>query len=64
MVHAVRLLEAQPRIDSTADCGHCGGVIVWDEVHGWLHVDGFYACRHPATGQPREVMAAPAEQCS
>jgi len=60
MVYAVGLAEVSPRIDSVAGCGHCARQIVWDEVHGWLHVDGFYACRNPTSGRPREVMAAPA----
>ena len=62
MVYTVGLAEVQPRIDSVADCGHCPGQIVWDEVHGWLHLDGFYACRNPVSGAPREVMATPAEE--
>ncbi|WP_239340858.1 hypothetical protein [Frankia sp. CiP3] len=61
MVHAIGLAEEQPRIDSLADWGRCVGQIVWDEVHGWLHIDGWYACRDPGNGAPREVMAAPAE---
>jgi hypothetical protein len=61
MVYAIAVVEEQPRIDSVADCGHCAGQIVWDEVHGWLHVDGWYACRDPAGGTPREVMAAPSK---
>lgn len=59
MVYAVGLQEPTPRIDSEADCGHCAGRIAWDEVHGWLHLDGWYACRWPQTDTPREVMAAP-----
>jgi hypothetical protein len=62
MVYAVGLAEAQPRIDSLADCGHCGGPIAWDEVHGWLHLDGWYACRYPVSGLPREVMASPSQE--
>jgi hypothetical protein len=62
MVYAVGLVDPQPRIDSTADCGHCAGPVVWDEVYGWLHLDGWYACRWPGGGAPREVMAAPAEE--
>jgi hypothetical protein len=62
MVYAVGLAEEQPRIDSVADCGHCGGQIVWDEVHGWLNLRGWYACRHPVSGVPREVMAVPATE--
>ena len=61
MVYAVGLADVQPRIDSVADCGHCAGVIVWDEVHGWLHTTGWYACRKPVSGEPREVRAAPAQ---
>jgi hypothetical protein len=49
-----------PRIDSLAGCAHCPGRVVWDEVHGWVHTDGFYACRWPS-GTPREVMAEPAK---
>jgi hypothetical protein len=48
-----------PRIDSLADCVHCPGTVVWDEVHGWVHTTGWYACRNPATGAPREVLAQP-----
>ena len=59
MVYAVGLADVQPRIDTLADCRHCSGPIVWDEAHGWLHGDGFYACRNPIDGRPREVMAAP-----
>lgn len=62
MVYAVGLAEAQPPIDSSADCEHCGGSIVWDEVHGWLHLDGWYACRYPQRGLPREVMASPSQE--
>ncbi|HYU09424.1 MAG TPA: hypothetical protein VEK77_08595 [Gemmatimonadales bacterium] len=62
MVYAVGLADPQPRIDSVTDCGHCGGQIVWDEVHGWLHIDGWYACRHPSSGVPREVMASPSKE--
>jgi hypothetical protein len=62
MVYAVGLADIAPRIVSASDCGHCGGGIAWDEVHGWLHVDGFYACRNPTSGRPREVMAAPAQE--
>jgi hypothetical protein len=61
MVYAIGLAEEQPRIDSLADCGHCAGQIVSDEVHGWLHIDGWYACRSPVSGRPRELMAAPAK---
>ena len=61
MVFAVGLAEALPLIDSTADCEHCGGTIAWYEGFGWLHVTGWYACRWPQTGVPRELMAAPAE---
>jgi len=60
MVYALGVADVQRRIDSLDDCGHCGGGIVWDEVHGWLHLDGWYACRTPASGRPHEVMAAPA----
>jgi hypothetical protein len=60
MVYAIGLAEEQPPIDSLADCGHCAGQIVWDEVYGWLHSDGWYACRNPVGGTPREIMAAPA----
>jgi len=59
MVYTVRVAEQQPWIGSVADCEHCPGQIVWHEVHGWLHTDGWYACRSPASGRPREVMAAP-----
>jgi hypothetical protein len=59
MVYAVGLAEPQPRIDSSADCEHCGGSIVWDEVHGWLHLSGWYACRYPHSGLTREAMASP-----
>jgi hypothetical protein len=63
MIHAVGLTEAQPRIDSLAGCGHCQGALIWDEVHGWLHVDGWYACRNPDSRKPREVMAVLAREC-
>jgi len=62
MVYAVGLAEPQPRIDSVAYCGHCGGLIAWDEVHGWMHLSGWYACRNAVDGAPREVMAAPASE--
>lgn len=62
MVYAVGLAEVMPRIGSEADCRHCGGRIVWDEVHGWVHTDGWHACRRPVTGLPREVIAAPGEE--
>jgi hypothetical protein len=67
MVYATGLIEVMPRIDSIADCEHCGGVdcggsIVWDEVHGWMHTDRWYACRWPHSSVPREVMAAPAPE--
>lgn len=26
-----------PRPDSTASCRRCGGVMVYDEIHGWTH---------------------------
>lgn len=26
-----------PPIGSTDACG-CGGTVVWDEVHGWMHI--------------------------
>jgi hypothetical protein len=58
MVYAVGRTEDMPRIDSVADCEHCAGSVVWDEVHGWLHTNGWYACRAPS-GAPREVLAAP-----
>jgi hypothetical protein len=47
MVYAVGLADPQPRIDSVTDCGHCCGQIVWDEVHGWLHIDG-WVCLPPS----------------
>lgn len=59
MVRTAAPTDVTPRIDSLADCAHCGGRIVWDEVHGWLHLDGWYACRHPDNPVPREVMASP-----
>lgn len=62
MVYAVGLTETQPPIDSLADCGHCGGSIIWDEVHGWLHLSGWYACRNPDSGAAREVMASPSQE--
>jgi hypothetical protein len=62
MVYAVGLMEPLPRIDAVGTCEHCDGRIVWDEMHGWMHVDGFYACRDAATGAPREVMASPREE--
>ncbi len=37
MAYAVGVAEPMPRIDSTADCVHCPGTVVWDEVHGWVH---------------------------
>jgi hypothetical protein len=61
MVYAIGLAEEQLRIDSLADRGHCAGQIVWDKVHGWLPIDGWYACRSPVSGRPREILAAPAE---
>jgi hypothetical protein len=51
-----------PRIDSIADCEHCGGSIVWDEVHGWMHTDRWYACRWPHKQRAAKVMAAPAPE--
>ena len=60
MVYAIGLAEATPCTGSVADCGHRAGVIVWDDACGWLHVDGFYACRNPIDGRPREVTAASA----
>ena len=60
MVYTAELAEPVPRIDAVANCGHCGGGIVRNEVHGWLHLTGWHACRWPTSGTPREVMAAPA----
>jgi hypothetical protein len=60
MVYTAGLIEVMPRSDSIDDCGHCGGTIVWDEVHGWLHTTGWYACRWPQSCIPRKVMAEPA----
>jgi len=54
--------ETQPRIDSRANCGHCSRPIVWEEVHGRLHLDGWYACLNPVSGVPREVMASPSQE--
>jgi hypothetical protein len=62
MVYPVGLAEVMPCIDSRAECGHCGGTIIWDELHGWLHTSGWYACHNPASGQPREVMAEPTRE--
>jgi hypothetical protein len=62
MVQTSGLTAPTPRVDSAASCAHCVGIVVWDEVHGWLHTDGFYACRSPDTGLPREVLAAPREE--
>jgi hypothetical protein len=45
-----------------ADCEHCGGSIIWDEVQGWLHLSGWYACRNPDSGAAREVMASPSQE--
>jgi hypothetical protein len=62
MAYAVGVAEPMPRIDSTADCANCPGTVVWDEVHGWVHSTGWYACRCPTTGAPREVMAEPRKE--
>jgi hypothetical protein len=62
MVYAAGLTEPLARVDAAGRCQHCGGWIGWDEACGWLHMDGFYACRDVATGVPREVMASPREE--
>ena len=58
MAQTARVAEVTPRIDSLADCNHCGSGIVWDEVYGWLHTSGWYACRW-SQGAPREVLSNP-----
>jgi hypothetical protein len=46
-----------PRIDSVALCP-CGSPLVWDEVHGWLHVaTGRPGRRPPADHVPRPAVA-------
>jgi hypothetical protein len=59
MVYAVASAEVTPRLDSEAECVYCDGAIAWDEVFGWLHTSGWYACRWPLSDIPREVMAGP-----
>jgi hypothetical protein len=60
MVYPPGVTEEQPRIDSLGECSHCSGLVVWDEVYGWLHSNGWYAFRNP-NGNPRPFMAGPAE---
>lgn len=62
MVYAAGLMKPMSRTDTAGPCQHCGGWIGWDEIRGWLHLDGFYACRDAATGAVREVMASPREE--
>jgi hypothetical protein len=50
----------QRQIWGGRECRHCSLAVVRNGSGGWLHSDGWYACRN-LDGSPRPFMAEPAE---
>jgi hypothetical protein len=42
--------QVTPRIDTEATC-RCRGPLVWDEIHGWLHMATGTRCNRPVPAQ-------------
>jgi hypothetical protein len=42
--------QVTPRIDTETTC-RCRGPLVWDGLHGWLHMATRTSCNRPVPGQ-------------
>jgi hypothetical protein len=47
----IRPEQVTPRIDTETTC-RCRGPLVWDELHGWLHMATRTSCNRPVPTQP------------